>query len=122
MLRQTIVASCLFMAALHCATGCSDPVAGAQNVAMSCGERPCPTGTTFHESRSFSGGTDVSAGYMPGTNTVSGAFSRFGMGDCEYICSAIQDCPMDTFPVISDSCFTCAAILPSGELGQAMCQ
>ncbi len=53
---------------------------------------------------------DVSAGFNPATYDADGAFASFGMGDCEYYCSVIQACPEDTFPVITEDCFTCGVV------------
>ena len=103
------------------AGGCGDSVEEAGNVAESCGERACPNGTAFSEKRSFRGGTDVSAGVDVTQSSGEGAFASFGEGDCEYVCQAIQDCPATTFPIITQTCFTCGVILPNDTVDRGGC-
>lgn len=102
------------------ALGCSDPVAAAADVAGSCGKQTCPAGTTPKESRTLSASNDVSAGYNPATYSADGAYKRYGSGSCEYACEVDQPCPANTFPVITQSCFTCGAVTSDG-IAQGAC-
>lgn len=95
--------------------GCgSDAGDNAVEVAKACGQQKCPTGTAFAEKRAVTTGSDISGGFNPATYSADGAYKRFGTGECEYVCSVIQACPMGTFPFITETCFTCAAIAADG--------
>lgn len=101
--------------------GCGDEVDAAKEVAESCGEQACPVGTAFREVRSLSGGTDITAGVDVATYDGEGAYTRFGMGDCEYACEVINACPEQTFPVITAECFTCGTLDAEGNVRQGAC-
>lgn len=102
---------------------CSDPSEDAKDVANSCGKRPCPVGTLFHEKKSFSGSYDISGGYDPATYKAEGAYKTMGSGSCEYVCEVMQPCPTSpaTFPYITEKCFTCVVVLSDNTLGQPTC-
>ncbi len=101
---------------------CSDAGADAVKGAEACGEQKCPVGTAQEERASVTSGTDISGGYDPATYKAEGAYSRMGTGSCEYICRVIQACPDGFFPVITETCFTCGAILPDNTVDKATCQ
>lgn len=87
----------------------------------SCETPQCPAGTTPVEAEAVSGRTDVSLGYNPSTYEADGAFTRLANGECVSYCQVIQPCPMETFPVISEGCFTCGAILADSSVAQGSC-
>jgi hypothetical protein len=101
-------------------SGCAIDEAG--DVARSCDDQECPVGTQFRQKANFSGGFDVSGGYNGTTRSGSGAYAQFGEGDCEYICEAIQDCPESTFPIITETCFTCGVILADDTVDRGNCE
>jgi len=111
----------LAAAAVLLPAGCGDPGADAVEGAKSCGQQRCPVGTAPHESRGVTSGSDISGGYDPATYKAEGAYKRMGSGNCEYICQVTQACPNGTFPVITEACFTCAAIASDGKVGQGAC-
>lgn len=117
-----LLACLLLVCAVAAVGGCTDPVDAAQNVAEACGDQPCPVGTAFTEIRSISAGYDIGLGYDPASYSASGAFKRFGEGDCEYACQVINACPDGTFPVITADCFTCGTLNAAGEVQQGTCQ
>jgi hypothetical protein len=91
---------------LGLAVACSD---GTEAAAL-CGMQECPVGTSFSESRTSMMTYDIALGFNAMTYDADGAFKSFGSGSCEYFCGVIQACPEDTFPVITDSCFTCGTV------------
>jgi hypothetical protein len=104
------------------AGGCGDPGEDAKEVASSCKNQSCPAGTAQTNKASVQGSSDISGGYDPATYKAEGAYKRMGSGSCEYICQVFSPCPDSTFPVITQTCFTCGLILPDGTIGQGMCQ
>lgn len=99
---------------------CSDEAV----VATECGKQVCPTGTGVVEKRSIEGGKgyDVSQGFDPATfDSKETAYLTFDKGECEYACSPLQACPDGTFPIITNDCFTCGAII-GDEIKQAVCR
>ncbi|HCH64318.1 MAG: hypothetical protein CL927_08235 [Deltaproteobacteria bacterium] len=66
-----------------------------------CGNYACPAGTYPDAYREFS---ETSDDYV---NVIK--------GECRYACVAAQACPDGWWPVITESCYTCATTLPSGE-------
>lgn len=99
---------------------CSDEAV----VATECGKQVCPTGTGVVEKRSVEGGKgyDVSQGFDPAEfDPKQTAYLTFDKGECEYACSPLQPCPDGTFPIITNDCFTCGAII-GDEIKQAVCR
>jgi hypothetical protein len=93
-------------------------------VATECGKQLCPTGTGVVEKRSIEGGKgyDVSQGFDPATfDPDQKAYLTFDKGECEYACTPLQACPDGTFPIITNDCFTCGAII-GDEIKQAVCR
>lgn len=93
-------------------------------VATECGKQVCPTGTGVVEKRSIEGGKgyDVSKGFDPSTfDPDQKAYLTFDKGECEYACTPLQACPDGTFPIITNDCFTCGAII-GDEIKQAVCR
>lgn len=86
-----------------------------------CGAQECPVGTAFSEYRADREGFDLSAGLDPATYSGEVAFSTFGESECAYQCETINPCPADTFPVITETCFTCGLITADGEVAQGSC-
>jgi hypothetical protein len=103
------------LAALFCvlALGC-----GPQE---DCGLQECPVGTSFSEYQSSRNGFDVSVEYNPSTYDGEVAFASFGESECRFDCVAIQACPEDSYPVITDDCFTCAVLVNDEEMVQPEC-
>jgi len=75
-------------------------------VAESCGSG-CPVGTWRDEQRT--------------NRSEDTPYADFVEGSCAWSCVAVTDCPVDTVPVITESCFTCAMALPDGTLGGGSC-
>ena len=46
---------------------------------------------------------------------TTGEYVNIIRGECRYACVAAQSCPDGWWPVITESCYTCATTLPSGE-------
>ncbi len=86
-----------------------------------CGSQECPVGTAFAEYRADRAGFDLSAGADPKTYSGEVAFSTFGESECTYQCTTINPCPDSTFPVITNSCFTCGLLNAEGEVAQGEC-
>ena len=86
-----------------------------------CGTQECPVGTAFAEYRADRQGFDLQAGLDPTTYSGEVAFSTFGESECAYQCETINPCPNGTFPVITDSCFTCGVVTPDGQVAQGDC-
>jgi hypothetical protein len=97
-------------------SACSDPIQAAEDIARACGDQPCPVGTTFRERRDISSGHDISAGFDPATCEAGGAFRSTGTGACEPARVGIDPCPWNTFPVVTDACFTCGVVSSAGEV------
>jgi hypothetical protein len=106
---------------LLAAANCSDPAEKAGETASACGKRSCPAGTRPEESRMLDASNDISGGYDPATYKAEGAYKRSGSGSCEYACVVTQACPDNTFPIITDECFTCGAIDDEGQVDQGVC-
>lgn len=94
----------------------------AEDVANSCGSQECPVGTAFSEYRAVREGFDLDADIDPLEYSGEVAFSTQGEGECRYTCETINACPEDTFPVITEDCFTCGAITADGEVAQGSCE
>lgn len=89
--------------------------------AESCGEQGCPVGTAWEEYRAVREGFEVSAGADPKSYGGEVAFKHFGEGECAWTCVTINACPDTTFPVITESCFTCGTVNAQGEVVQGTC-
>ena len=85
-----------------------------------CGvEQECPTGTVVEEYRANREGFEISGdGSSNGYDDYDGsvAFRHFESGQCRWTCVAIQECPAETVPVITEDCFTCGTWNDSEEL------
>ena len=99
-------------------------------LSMACGEpqdcgkvETCPVGTVIEESRENREGFEISNDSTIDYSEYQGelAFRRFESGSCEWACVAIQECPDDTFPVITEDCFTCGTVNPDGDVVQGDC-
>ena len=104
------------MPLLALSLGCDEPV--------DCGKvQSCPVGTVVEEYRESREGFEIrgtaSANYRDYTGGV--AYRQYESGSCQWTCVAIQGCPTDTFPVISDDCFTCGTVNDDGDLVQGEC-
>ena len=87
--------------ALLCLVGTSSCSRDVPKRPPQCTDYACPVGTYPDEYRELS---DSSEDYV---NIIK--------GECRYACVAAQDCPDGWWPVITETCFTCATVLPSGE-------
>lgn len=67
-----------------------------------CSSYTCPVGTYADEYRLLS---DESKQYV---NVIE--------GECRYSCVAAQSCPEGWWPIITADCFSCATVLPSGDV------
>ena len=118
---KTILASWSAGALLLLGAACTDPIQSAEDIANSCGKQDCPVGTAFREIREVQGGYDISAGFDPSTYSADGAFQSMGSGSCSYACEVINPCPEKTFPVITQTCFTCGVVNSAGDVAQGAC-
>jgi hypothetical protein len=66
-------------------------------------------------------GYDVNLGWDPAYKDAEVLFKSFSDGECKWACVVIQECPADTFPVITEDCFTCGLVNDEGEVVQAEC-
>ena len=106
----------LWLAVAVMSLGCKDK-ADAEDI-LTCGEQECPPGTYFDEERIFESGVNVSVGVTPTKGSANGKFgyASFKNGECSFTCVAVAECPDDTWPVITDECFTCAAFNDDGDI------
>ena len=94
-------------------------VACKDEVDPDCGDAECPVGTAYdvyHKDREGINVT-VSGSHTSATSVSKGqvAYKNYGEGECRYTCVAISECPEDTWPVITEDCFTCALLDDDGE-------
>lgn len=94
---------------------------GGAEVAASCGTFACPAGTAPVATASASQGFDVSGSVDPEAYDGGVAIRYFGFGACSYACEAYAACPSGTWPVLTQSCFTCATVNDDGEAVQGSC-
>ena len=99
--------------------GCGSADGETTDDTFSC-ERVCPAGTAVATSQQIEEGYDLDAAGDPSEYEGQIAFATFVEGRCTWTCATIQPCPPETFPVITEECFTCAA-LADGEIVQGGC-
>ena len=83
---------------------------------IDCGPQECPVGTAYDEYQAQREGYDVDTVYDDSFHHAAVAYRTFGEAECRYQCVAIQECPAETVPVITEDCFTCGTWNDSEEL------
>ena len=116
-MQKSFFSIVLVMASLGCKQAGQTALEGAK----ACGDQECPVGTAFAEFRSVREGFELDVGFDPKTYSGEVAFKNFGEGECTYTCETINACPVDTFPVIREDCFTCGVVNANGEVVQGAC-
>jgi hypothetical protein len=101
------------------AAACGNPNEAASN----CLEQQCPVGTAPALESEIRQAIDLDVAFDPVTYSGELAYKSVGEGSCALDCLTIEPCDEGTFPVITETCFTCGLVNPeTGSVEQGACQ